>query len=490
MLINKKYTTLSLCLLITLSSCAIRSSQSIARTNAEASIQIREYKYQSQKDDLSKVIENKSIRQKDEFLVPVSDKSVHMWINYFSKRDKARFERFLTNGAKYKTLIQNIFTSYDLPKDLYYVGLIESGYYLGAKSRASAVGPWQFIRATGKRYDLAINSKVDERRSIIKATHAAARYFQDLYNIFGSWELALAGYNAGEYGVIRRIRGANTRDFYKLCSMKKLPRETRNYVPKVLAAMEVAKNNKKYSVRKPSSNNSMFTNLKKVTLKGHYSLNNISVKTNVTVATIKKINSDIRRNVTPYHPRDGYDLYLPAEISNSKIAQITPIKKRSISNRAKRSYRKIAGSVYKVRSGDNLYTIAKRHNINFKNLKRHNNIRGSRIYVGQKLKIPARKSKMKVYRVRGGDNLYSIARANHIKYSDLKRINKLKSSRIYIGQKLNIPASDAQVHTVKPGEYLLKIAKNYGTTLRKLRQINRKSFKKLYPGQKIIISYN
>src|SRR5690606_21088104 len=113
----------------------------------------------------------------------------------FTVKQRDRFQRFLNNGEEYRHHIEAIFQEYGLPKELYYVGLIESGYYLGARSHASAVGPWQFIRGTGRRYGLRINSDIDERRDLFKSTHSAAQYFKDLHKMFSSWELALAAYN-------------------------------------------------------------------------------------------------------------------------------------------------------------------------------------------------------------------------------------------------------------------------------------------------------
>ncbi len=421
-------------------------------TNDQASIQIRDYKYYSQKEELSKVIAEKEIIKKSDFLVNVNNKAVNSWIKYFSGKNKARFERFLTNGSKYKVLIHKIFQSYKLPKDLYYVGLIESGYYLGAKSKASAVGPWQFIKTTAKRYNLGVNSKVDERKSIVKSTHAAAKYFQDLYNIFGSWELALSAYNAGEYGVIRRIIGANTRDYYELCRLKKLPRETRNYVPKVLAAMEVAKNYKRYSVKIPKIKHSQFSNLKKITLKGNYSLKEISKRTNISISTIKSINTDLKKNVTPYYPKDGYDVYLP--FNSRQIAST-------------RNFKKLK-----------------------KHLKKQNKLTKTKIKNKNTRRAKAYKSLKKVHSVRSGENIYSIARRYKVRAREIKKLNRISGSKILIGQKLKLPAVTAKIHTVKKGDYLIKIAKAYGKSLSYLRRINNQNFKKLLPGQKIIISYN
>jgi membrane-bound lytic murein transglycosylase D len=180
------------------------------------------------------------------FLLNKSTKRMEYWIDFFANKNHDRFQRFINNGEEYRPIIESILFSEGLPKELYFVGLIESGYYLTARSHAQAVGPWQFIRGTGKRYGLKITSELDERQDIFKATRAAALYFKDLHNVFSSWELALSAYNAGEYGVIRRIMKYGTRDFYELSKHKYLPSETINYVPKVLAAMEIINNPKKY----------------------------------------------------------------------------------------------------------------------------------------------------------------------------------------------------------------------------------------------------
>jgi len=192
------------------------------------------------------------------FLLKKNTKRMQFWVEYFTKKNRERFQRFINNGEEYRHHIESILVEQGLPKELYYVGLIESGYYLGAKSHASAVGPWQFIKGTGTRYGLRVTSEIDERRDLFKATKAAAMYFKDLHNVFSSWELALAAYNAGEYGIIRRIMKHGTRDFYELSRNKQLPSETINYVPKVLAAMHIINNAKKYGFDIPKKQNRFF----------------------------------------------------------------------------------------------------------------------------------------------------------------------------------------------------------------------------------------
>jgi soluble lytic murein transglycosylase-like protein len=138
-----------------------------------------------------------------------------------------------------ESALRNIFRSEGVPEEFIYVGLIESGYRRDAVSSAGAAGPWQFIDETGHRYGLGRGKNGDDRRDLLKSTRAAARYLRDLYDLLGDWTLALAGYNAGEYRVLRAMQKADTKDFWSLRSL--LPKETADYVPRVLAAISIAK---------------------------------------------------------------------------------------------------------------------------------------------------------------------------------------------------------------------------------------------------------
>ena len=232
---------------------------------------------------------------------------VKYWITYFAGRGKKGFETFLKNGEKYRPMIEKVFMEHGLPPSLYYVGIIESGYKMRARSQASAVGPWQFIKETGRRYGLRSGKRIDERQNIYKSTQAAALYFQDLYNIFGSWELALSAYNAGEYGVIRRIRGANTRDYYRLSELKVLPKETRNYVPKVIAAMTVAKNYRKYNISIDKLSSQEIEPAKAYKIIHPISVSDLSRQLNISQTILKKYNADIKSSRIPHMgPKDYY----------------------------------------------------------------------------------------------------------------------------------------------------------------------------------------
>ena len=170
------------------------------------------------------------------------NKRVAEWISYFSQKDRERFQRFLDRAEPYREAVENILEENGVPSDLYYLGMIESGFVVQAKSHAKAVGVWQFMRPTGKLYGLGVDAYVDERKDPIRATEAAAKLMRDLYREFHSWYLAMAAYNAG----LGRIRGAvkrgHSNDFWELVEKKVLPRETMDYVPKFLAARYIGEN--------------------------------------------------------------------------------------------------------------------------------------------------------------------------------------------------------------------------------------------------------
>jgi hypothetical protein len=178
-----------------------------------------------------------------QFDYPVTINSrVLQWVDYFTGRGRKHFERYLERSELFIPFIQPILREHGVPEDLVYLAMIESGFNNHARSFAKAVGPWQFISATGKRYGLMVNWWVDERRDTHKSTVAAIEYLKDLYEMFQSWELAAAAYNAGEAKVGRAIKRYGSKDFWVLSQHRYLRPETRNYVPKIMAAAIVAKN--------------------------------------------------------------------------------------------------------------------------------------------------------------------------------------------------------------------------------------------------------
>src|SRR6266487_3612264 len=157
-------------------------------------------------------------------------------VQFFSYQIRDRFEQWLSRFERYRPSVQNIFTEFKLPVAFVFLSLVESGFNTNAVSRAKAVGSWQFMKPTAKIYGLRVDSWVDERRDPVKSTFAAAQYLRDLYQLFGSWPLAMAAYNAGEGKVGRALVRSQADDFWDLTDTKLLKRETKEYVPRFLAA--------------------------------------------------------------------------------------------------------------------------------------------------------------------------------------------------------------------------------------------------------------
>ncbi len=489
---KKNALLLGICILLTLTSCAgIKPNYRYQKTHKTPTQQINSFKDETQKRSLQSVIDTEKAPApaRSFFLQTKEHKKIKMWEKYFTTNGKRTFEIFLKNGQKYKNTITKIFKKHNLPEDLFYVGLIESGYKNHARSHAGAVGPWQFIKGTAKRYGLKVNRYVDERKNIYKSTEAAALYFQDLYNIFGSWELALSAYNAGEYGVIRRIRGANTRDFYELSKRKILPKETRNYVPKIIAAMNIDARRKQHNIKVPHVDSRFYDNVKSFQISHRTSIHNLAKKLKTTTSAIKSLNHDLRTNTIPYVSRKGFELYLPTNVSAaSNTIKINP-------SAQTREVRKVASQkilnpkIHRVRKNESLISIAKRYNTSVSRIKSLNNIKGSMIYVGQKLKLDQRDKSVVYYSyvVKKGDHLSRLSKLFNTRIQTLKKMNQMRRSALLIGQKLKVPAHTKALHTVKKGEALYSIARKYKKSISHLKDLNNMNRSRIYPGQKLVV---
>lgn len=186
------------------------------------------------------------------FDIPITYNSqTSKWVKYFQTDGRRWFQIWLDRSAKYIPHIHRLLDQQGLPRDLVYLAMIESGFSAKAISSASAVGYWQFILPTAKMYGLRYSWWIDERRDIIKSTWAASRYLSDLKKKFGSWYLAAAGYNMGETRLRRLIKRYKTRNFWILSSKKRFPQETKDYIPKLIAATIIAKAPRLYGFRSP-----------------------------------------------------------------------------------------------------------------------------------------------------------------------------------------------------------------------------------------------
>src|SRR2546427_5152155 len=197
--------------------------------------------------DLDRAVKKPTERRQLEFSKAVRENpKVRYYLDYFSKNGKNHFQRALARSGKYMPLIGKVLREEGLPEELGYLALIESGFVFDSSSSSGAAGIWQFVPATARRYGLKIDPWVDERRDLVKSTRAAAAYLKDLHNYYGRWYLATAAYNAGQGAIDRAMQASGAKGFWKLSETAKLREETRNFVPKFVAASLIAGNPGKY----------------------------------------------------------------------------------------------------------------------------------------------------------------------------------------------------------------------------------------------------
>jgi len=232
--------------------------------------------------------------------IPITvNNQVEHFVDYFQNKIPKRFGLYLSRSTRYMPMMRAILKDYGLPEDLVYVALIESGFSCTATSKAAAVGPWQFIKASGTRFGLKIDAWVDERQDPIKSTHAAAKYLRELYAEFGSWYLAAAAYNAGENKIRRALSRYQASDYWTISHSQRpyLATETKEYVPKMIAAALIAKEPQRYG----------FTDIPyepplvydEVTVHSGVSLAALSRFTNIGSAELATLNPELKRGVTP-----------------------------------------------------------------------------------------------------------------------------------------------------------------------------------------------
>ncbi len=230
----------------------------------------------------------------NENIIPlIINHRVELAMKYFQTKGRPVFTRWLERSGKYENMVKSILREHDLPEDLVYLAMIESGFNPNAYSYARASGMWQFIYATGKYYGLRSDWWFDERRDPLLATEAAARHLKDLYERFDDWYLAMAGYNCNPRKIERRISQYNTRDFWKL---KRLPRQTRNYIPTYIAATIMAKNPKKYGFYIEKQKPVVYDT---VMISEAVDLNVVAKCVDTTFAAIKELNPAVKKWCTP-----------------------------------------------------------------------------------------------------------------------------------------------------------------------------------------------
>ncbi len=452
--------------------------------------------------------------QKIKFDFPVTyNTEVAEWINYFTGKGRKHFKKWLSRMYLYITYIKEKFRENDLPQDLAYLPLIESGFNVRARSPAWAVGMWQFMATTGRKYGLKINYWIDERRDPWKSTDAAIRYLSDLYNMFHNWYLAIAAYNAGEGKIKRAIKIYRTNDFWTLKKYRYIRRETANYVPKFIAALLIAKCPSCFNFHIKDSGPLM---VEKVQLPFPVDLYLVSQLTGVQLDKILFYNPELRHWVTP-PDYPGYKLKLPPGKGQILLASLKKMDKKLIAKRYLKYRKKVRERTfvrYRIRWGETLSHIARRYRVSVRTLMRINHIRNPRrVRAGRRILVPIVRGRTLTYytggryyvrpfrrhyyrhryhsrwgikyKVRQGDSLWSIARKFGISISELKRWNDIRGNYIKVGQilylrkiRLKYARSGSIKYTVKEGDTLWDISKKFGVSLSNIRTL-----KKRYPGR-------
>ena len=338
---------------------------------------------------------NRAWRPTRQNSIPVTrNAAVEKWVQAFQGPLKKSFDRWFARLGHYGPVIDRILDDSAVPRDLIYLAMIESGFNLSAYSSAAASGPWQFIASTGRMYGL--DSKiVDERRDLESATRAAAAHLKDLYKVYGDWYLAFAAYNAGPGKVNSAIRQAGTTDYWKLASPKGryLRQETKDYVPKLLAAMQIVKNYRHYGYT--DSNFSQPLQYDRVVLTDATDIGTIAKCARTSSDVIREMNPALIRGITA--PDDQTNVYLPKGARDDfrrNYAMIPPAKRLdrqvllALAGSSASDAVPAKVSYYKVRKGDTLKAIARKHKVTESKIASWNRLgRKSQLKVGMKLKI-------------------------------------------------------------------------------------------------------
>mgnify|MGYP001223007524 FL=1 len=445
-----------------------------------------------------------------DFPVVENDK-VRYFVDYYTGRARGTFKIWLERSARYLPMMREVFAEAGLPRDLAYLAMVESGFNAKAYSWAHAVGPWQFIESTGKRYGLNNNWWQDERRDPAKATRAAARFLSDLHEDFdGNWYLAVASYNAGPGKLRRAVKKYKTSDFWEISRRSYLRKETQNYIPKLLAVLLISRDPAAYG----------FTDLEwqeplaydTYTLPSSTDLEVIASLCETDYDTIKALNPELKRWASPPAVKD-YQIRIPAgsaALFAEKYAEL-PASKRA-------NYQR-----HKIKSGDTLLALSKRYGVRVSDIQRLNGIKNPRaLKLGANLIVPLnpdyngravaelrddyKRSKRTYYTVRSGDSLWKISQKFGVAEKQLRVWNRLGwSNVIRPGQRL-VVSSRAKtttktvrkaaptgperkvVYLVQSGDTLWGIGRQFSVNTSQIRDWNNLSKNHiLRPGQRLTL---
>jgi membrane-bound lytic murein transglycosylase D len=472
-----------------------------------------------------------------EYDFPVTiNRQVQYYLDFFMGKQRDSFAVWLSRSGRFLPMIQEQFQELGLPGDLAYLAMIESGYNERAYSRARAVGVWQFIKSTGNNYGLEINTYVDERRDPVKSTQAAASYLGDLYNEFGSWYLAVAAYNAGEGKIRRAIKKYKTTDFWEIAQGNFLQLETKRYVPKLIAAILIAREPEKYGFANieyepPLAYETVevprWTAVKAVALAG-----------DIEAETLKRYNNELRKEFTP-PDKASYPFKVPLG-KREQIEENLPRVQAVVSTGFK---------THTVRKGETLDAVCRKYGLTKTAVLKSNNLRASGLQVGQRLRIPyqmiayemlpegsvakgylaaeAAGGNFVLHKVRPGETVSHLSSLYNVPIHLIAAWNDISDiSRIRSGQKLilyvqsseyrvaeissasnqvkqfrpehkkegstndsELQKNDAGSHyLVKEGDSLWSIARKFHLDSKELQQLNGLTSNVIHPGDRILVA--
>lgn len=435
---------------------------------------------------------------------------VEYYLDFFQNR-RSTFARWLAQAGRYLPMIEEKLADAGLPRDLAFLPMIESGYNLTACSSAGAAGPWQFMKATAHNLGLKVDEDVDERRDPFKSTDAAIKYLNALYNEFGSWYLAVAAYNAGEGRVRQAISNKGTDNFWQLAQGNTLNIETKRYVPKLIAAIMIARNPGKYGfddvIPEPPLAYDEIKTPPRTALKA------VAVAGDIPIEQLRDLNRQLLRGTTPN--QKGYIIRVPVGKSDL-VAQNFSRVRASVATEFR---------THVVSGRDTLGKIARRYNLTKTILRKANNLRGNGVKAGQRLQIPCQTmtyslasahetadqqkaaalntDNLVLHRIRKGETLSQIADRYNVTTRQIADWNDLKSlNDIRAGQKLALYLDDAarrnakQARTesqqltyymVQGGDTLWNIAKRFNLAVEEIRRLNKLADDIIKPGVRLII---
>lgn len=381
---------------------------------------------------------------------------VERYVSRFQSDLRDFYGRGLERSGKFVPFMASILAQQGVPSDLAYLPLIESGFQTGAVSPAGAVGPWQFMRETGRRYGLRIDRDVDERRDPIKSTEAAARYLRDLYDMFNDWHLSLAAYNTGEGNIARILENRGSPDYWAMGQRGYIVKETREYVPRFLAAVQIARSPETYGFERPEGEQLSFD---WVRVNRPISLATVAQICGTSTGDIRELNPALTRGVVPYN---GYTLRIPKGMKKSFMAAAATLPPPETYAKATRGSSRCNGmqpdGTHCLRKGETVGAVAKRYGISVQALLKANGIRDARrVTVGRALAIPGQASKSSgpevvaskskasktvsvTHRIRSGETLGTVASRHGMTASALARYNGIRDlHKVRVGQAIQVP---------------------------------------------------